>query len=194
VHGKSRPDACPGGRRCILGAGAIVVFAVITAYPITLAQAADARAIAELSRDAIERGLSWRWTERRVLRSILEPTVNVAVARREGELLGFAVMQYGDEDAHISLFAVRAAERRTGLGSALLAWLEATATIAGMRSIRLEARAGNAPAKAFYRQHGFSESGTNPGYYEDVEDAVRMVKQLRPSALPTAMPPWRPTP
>lgn len=153
---------------------------MITAYEITLAQTADAASIAALSRDAIERGLSWRWTERRVLRAIADPATNVVVARRDGELLGFAIMQYGDEDAHISLFAVRAAQRRAGLGSALLGWLETTAAVAGMRSIRLEARAGNAAGKSFYRRHGFAESGSSPGYYEDVEDAVRMVKPLGP--------------
>ncbi|MDM0106429.1 GNAT family N-acetyltransferase [Variovorax sp. J22R24] len=153
---------------------------MITQYEITLAQAADAPDIAELSRDAIELGLSWRWTQRRVLRSIRDEATNVAVARRDGVLLGFAIMQYGDEDAHISLFAVRASQRRSGLGSALLAWLEATAGVAGIRTIRLEARAGNVAAKSFYGRHGFTEFGTSPGYYEDVEDAVRMVKRLGP--------------
>jgi len=152
---------------------------VITAYEITLAQAGDAREIAELSRDAIERGLSWRWTERRVLRAIRSEETNVVVARRDGALLGFGIMQYGDDDAHIALFAVRAQHRRSGVGSALLAWLETTAAVAGMRAIRLEARIGNAPAKAFYRRHGFTEFASSPGYYEDVEDAVRMVKALR---------------
>ncbi|MBO9512923.1 MAG: GNAT family N-acetyltransferase [Variovorax sp.] len=154
---------------------------MITAYEITLAQAADAREIAELSRDAIERGLSWRWTERRVMRAIRSEETNVAVARRDGAILGFAIMQYGDDEAHIVLFAVRAPHRRQGVGSALLAWLEATAAVAGMRAIRLEARIGNAPAKAFYRRHGFTECGSSPGYYEDVEDAVRMVKRLGPA-------------
>jgi ribosomal-protein-alanine N-acetyltransferase len=91
-------------------------------------------------------------------------------------------MQYGDDEAHIVLFAVEAAQRRAGLGAAMLAWLEATAVVAGMRAIRLEARAGNAPAKSFYRRHGFVEYGASPGYYEDVEDAVRMVKRLDDSA------------
>lgn len=151
---------------------------MITAYQITLAEAADAAAIAALSRDAIETGLAWRWTERRVQRSIFDAATNVAVLRRDGQLLGFAIMQYGDEEAHISLFAVRASERRLGLGSALLDWLEATAQVAGIRTIKLEARAGNAAAKSFYRQHGFTEAGLSPGYYEDVEDAVRLVKRL----------------
>ncbi|MDM0051782.1 GNAT family N-acetyltransferase [Variovorax sp. J22R115] len=153
---------------------------MITEFEITLAQPADAQDIAELSRDAIERGLSWRWTERRVRRSIRDEATNVVVARRQGVLLGFAIMQYGDDDAHISLFAVQASQRRSGLGSALLAWLEATAGVAGIRTIRLEARAGNVAAKSFYGRHGFTEFGTSPGYYEDVEDAVRMVKRLGP--------------
>ena len=151
---------------------------MISAYQITLAEVADAAAISALSRDAIEAGLSWRWTERRVQRGIFDAATNVVVVRRDSQLLGFAIMQYGDEDAHISLFAVAAAHRRAGLGSALLAWLEATAEVAGIRTLKLEARAGNAAAKAFYRRHGFTETGLSPGYYEDVEDAVRMVKRL----------------
>lgn len=155
---------------------------MITEYEITLAQVSDAQAIAELSRDAIEYGLSWNWTYRRVMRCIRDASTNVVVIRRGGELLGFAIMRYGDDDAHIPLFAVRVTQRRSGLGSALLAWLEATAGVAGIRSIRLEARAGNHAAKSFYARRGFVESGSSPGYYEGVEDAVRMIKTLGPEA------------
>ncbi len=152
---------------------------MITEYEITLAQTSDAQAISELSRDAIEYGLSWNWTQRRVLRCIRDASTNVAVLRSGGELLGFAIMRYGDDDAHIPLFAVRAAQRRSGLGSALLGWLEATAAVAGLRAIKLEARAGNSAAKSFYAHHGFLEAGKSAGYYEGVEDAVRMIKELR---------------
>lgn len=151
---------------------------MITEYEITLAQTSDAEAISGLSREAIEYGLSWSWTQRRVLRCIRDASTNVAVIRKDGALLGFAIMRYGDEEAHIPLFAVQAARRRNGLGSALLDWLEATAAVAGIRSIKLEARVGNSAAKAFYARHGFRETGLSPGYYEGVEDAVRMVKEL----------------
>jgi len=151
---------------------------MITAYDISLARPAHALEIAQLSRDAIEYDLPWRWTQGRVMRSIRDAATNVVVARRDGELLGFAVMKYGEDEAHVLLLAVRAAQRRSGLGSALLAWLEATASVAGIRTIRLEARAANAAARAFYRRHGFEESGVSPRYYEDAEDGVRMVKHL----------------
>jgi ribosomal-protein-alanine N-acetyltransferase len=151
---------------------------VITAFDITLAQPADALAIATLSREAIEYGLPWRWMPGRVMKCIRDASTNVVVARRDGELIGFAIMKYGEDEAHVLLFAVRAAQRCGGLGSALLAWLEATAGVAGIRTIRLEARAGNAAARAFYRRHGFEETGLSPRYYEDAEDGVRMVKRL----------------
>ena len=46
-----------------------------------LARASDAAAIANLSRDLIEYGLRWRWTEQRVAASISADNTNVLVAR-----------------------------------------------------------------------------------------------------------------
>ena len=152
---------------------------MISNCEVTLALPADAVVIAELSRDAIEHGLGWSWTPRRVLRSLRDASTNVAVARRDGALLGFAIMKYGDEDVHLMLLAVRAAQRRQGVGKALLAWLETTARVAGMALIRLETRANNGAARSFYGVHGFSETGLHEGYYQGVEDAMRMAKRLR---------------
>jgi len=94
----------------------------------------------------------------------------------------FAIMQYGDTEAHISLLAVHPGHRRQGLASALMDWLEATARVAGCTAIHLEVRITNPGAMAFYRRHGFEEAGVSVGYYEGVEDAVRMVKRLSVSA------------
>jgi hypothetical protein len=52
---------------------------VIVIPKVRLALPGDARGIAELSREHIEHGLSWRWTETRVLHSIASRSVNVAV-------------------------------------------------------------------------------------------------------------------
>jgi ribosomal-protein-alanine N-acetyltransferase len=73
---------------------------------------------------------------------------------------------------------VQAAERRGGIGSALLRWLEATAAVAGMRRLHLETRRRSRVARAFYRRHGYAETAEVAGYYQGVEDAVRMIKHL----------------
>lgn len=149
---------------------------MIAHHDIALAVPADANEIALLSRDAIELGLGWSWRPQRVRRSIADAATNVIVVRRNGSLAGFALMKYGDEEAHLLLLAVHAAQRRRGVGSALLGWLEATLQVAGIRTIELEARARNTAARAFYRAHGFLETHVVPGYYSGVEDSIRMRK------------------
>ena len=147
-------------------------------FDIELAASDDAAQIAELSRVTIEQGLPWRWTRERVRACILDRTVNVVVAREGEQVIGFAIMKYGDDEASLLLFGVDAAHRRRRVGSELLEWLEITARTAGIRAIRLEARQDNHVASAFYRHHGFEEIGVVHGYYEGLEDAMRYLKRL----------------
>ncbi len=150
-------------------------------HPIELATRADASAIADLSRDVIEHGLGWSWTAPRVLKALRDDATNVIVARQHRllkDIAGFAVMRYGDDTAHIVLFAVDPAYRRNGIGRALMAWLETTARTAGIKTIQLEARSSNTEARAFYLQLGFNEAGVRVSYYRGVEDAVRFEKSL----------------
>ncbi len=146
-----------------------------TVQPATRGQAA---AIAAMSRDLIERGLGWSWTLRRVIGSIDDPATNVVVATDGGRLLGFAIMKYRDDDAHLLLLAVQSAVARRGVGRSLVDWLEASALAAGIGQVCLEARAGNASARRFYRRLGYREVQHLPGYYHGEEAAVRLDKDL----------------
>jgi ribosomal-protein-alanine N-acetyltransferase len=150
------------------------------ALTIRLATPADARAIAELSRREVEVGLPWRWTTPRVLRAIRDRGSNVVVALEQDVLIGFGVMAYADEMAHLNLLAVAPSARHRGVGSALLLWLERVARVAGIGRIELEARQDNAAALAFYRHHGYAAGETLLGYYLGMEDGVRLGKEFRP--------------
>lgn len=147
---------------------------------LVLARPIDAVPIALMSRRLVEAGLpSWSWTARRVARQVHDPESVVLVARRGDELTGFAIMGFGEEAAHLNLLAVEPRCRRTGLGSRLVRWLEASAMVAGTFEVSLEVRAGNAAARRFYRRLGYIEADVLPGYYERLEDAVRMTRDLR---------------
>jgi ribosomal-protein-alanine N-acetyltransferase len=143
-----------------------------------LATAADARAIAELSRDLIEYGLGWSWTPQRVARAIANRETATVVAC-DGGVAGFAIMFFGDEDAHLNLLAVSPAYQRTGVGQRLFAWMRESALVAGIAVIRLELRATNQAARRFYPLLGFTEIGCVPFYYSGREAALRMTLQLR---------------
>jgi ribosomal-protein-alanine N-acetyltransferase len=151
---------------------------MIVVPEVRLAMPADARSIARLSRDSIEHGLSWKWTESRVRRAIASDAVNVAVVHERGQLMGFGVMQYGDDTAHLVLLGVQPGERKRGLGRAVVTWLEACADAAGIGLIRVEARADNPAGIAFYEKLGYRITGRIPGYYSRFLDGLRLEKRL----------------
>ena len=148
-----------------------------------LAGVNDVLSIAEMSRDLIETGLGWSWTPARVAREVRDRETIVLIARRRGSIGGFAIMNFGDELAHLSLLAVRREWQRQGVGSAMFHWLKASALTAGIATIRLELRAANREARQFYKALGFEETGYAPGYYRGKETALRMRLNLRPAAL-----------
>jgi [ribosomal protein S18]-alanine N-acetyltransferase len=151
---------------------------VIAEHEIALALPGDATRIATMSRDLIEHGLAWRWTPPRILRMIRDPATNVAVARCETGVTGFALMQYKDDEAHLLLLGVDPGQRRKGIGLALMRWLETTALTAGIGLIYLEARTRNTTARAFYRELGYVEIRTVRDLYSNDEDGVRIAKDL----------------
>ena len=152
--------------------------AMISHLSIGLATRADAAGISLLSGAEIEYGLPQTWTPQRVSQSIRNPETNVAVARDGPRLVGFGVMDYGDARAHLSLLAVREVERRQGVGSALLAWLEASALTAGIGIVRAEVRWQNLGARQFYRVAGYRDIERVVGYYQGREDALRLEKRI----------------
>jgi len=171
------------------------------AITIRPAEQRDAQAIATMSRDFIESGLGWKYDAARVMRAMRDRETLAAVAcegaktgTAKGAVAGFAIMEFGDERAHLVLLAVRPSHRRLGIGQRLLDWLLESARVAGMASIHLELRAGNDAARRFYRAMGFYETVLVPGYYRSgegrKEGALRMLRVLRtPGPMPYT---WRP--
>jgi len=103
----------------------------------------------------------------------------VLTARGAAGVAGFAIMRYSDDVAHLNLLAVDPAHRRRGIARSLMAWLEESALTAGTFIIGLELRALNEAAFAFYSRLGYRELGRVPGYYQGLEPAIRMARDLR---------------
>jgi ribosomal-protein-alanine N-acetyltransferase len=171
------------------------------AITIRLAEPRDAQAIALMSRDFIESGLGWKYDAPRVLRAIRDRDTLAVVAcegnksaAARGAITGFAILEFGEERAHLVLLAVRPSHRRLGIGRRLFEWLLDSARVAGMASIHLELRAANDAARRFYRAMGFYETVLVPGYYRSgegrKEGALKMLRVLRvPGPLPYT---WKP--
>ncbi|MFO1340024.1 MAG: GNAT family N-acetyltransferase [Burkholderiaceae bacterium] len=139
---------------------------------------ADARAMAEMSRDLIEAGLPWRYTPPRMAALVRDRDTMALVASEGGHLHGMAVMHFGDEDAHLVLLCVQPAQRHRGIGRGLLQWLLESARVAGIARIGVELRADNASALAFYQRLGFAQTAWLPHYYDGRLPGRRMRLKL----------------
>ena len=150
-------------------------------YPYRLepARLGDAALLAAMSQAHVETGLRPAWGATRIRWHVRDAESVVLTARLAATVAGFAIMRYGDDVAHLNLLAVEPAHRRRGIARALVQWLEESALTAGTFIIGLELRAGNEPARALYRALGYRELGQIPGYYQGVESAIRMVRDVR---------------
>jgi len=134
-----------------------------------------------MSRLHVEYGLNWRWTPAKVKRHIKDEDTMVLIASKEGTIAGFAIMRFGDNQAHLFLLAVQPEFRRTGIGRSMMQWLEKSCRTAGIQAVRLEVRASNRGAMRFYRSLGYRFLGRVAGYYDRREAAAIMARSMAES-------------
>ena len=151
---------------------------MITNASVRLATLADAASIAAMSRDYIERGLPWTWTEQRVAHAIRDPETNVVLVRDGGVLQGFGIMYYASDDAHLLLFAV-------GVSTAPRCRQRHPALARGCRPRRgRKAHPRRMPeendaARNFYCEHGYHELDIAKKMYRGIKDGVHLEKWFR---------------
>lgn len=144
-----------------------------------IARGSDIQPIAVMSRCLIEVGLrGWTWHPTRIARALRSRDTCVLAAEVDTRLAGFAITEFGDTRAHLSLFAVQPMHQRRGIGLAMVEWLIESALTAGITQIDVEMRSNNFAARSFYEALGFVVIGQIAGYYQNVETAVRMQRRL----------------
>jgi len=99
------------------------------------------------------------------------------------ELIGYAVVMWLPDEAHLLNLSVAGPMQGRGYGREMLHWLLRDASARGARGMLLEVRPSNAPALALYRSTGFESIGVRRGYYpaeNGREDAQVLFKRIGP--------------
>lgn len=95
-----------------------------------------------------------------------------------GYVVADAIPNHARPLGHIKDIAVHPAAQGDGVGGSLLERALQALSRQGVRSVKLEVRHTNEPARRLYRRFGFEVLRTIPQYYADGEDALIMVVNL----------------
>lgn len=93
---------------------------------------------------------------------------------------GYVSMRIHDVDAHLTNLAVHPEKMGQKLGKFILAFAMDYAARKGARCMWLEVRKSNERAKRLYQQFGFQFIRELPHYYPNGEDALVMMRTIRP--------------
>jgi ribosomal-protein-alanine N-acetyltransferase len=83
----------------------------------------------------------------------------------DATLIAYAVMMLAVDEAHLLNLSVARRYHRHGYGWTMLEWMAARARDHGARTMLLEVRPSNAPARRLYERYGFERIGVRRGYY-----------------------------
>lgn len=95
-----------------------------------------------------------------------------------GYIVADTVPSHGNPLGHVKDIAVHPDCRGEGIGKRLLSRALDALGAQNASSVKLEVRESNDPAIRLYRQFGFEHRKRIPGYYEDGEDALVMVRPV----------------
>ena len=131
---------------------------------------------------AIERSVqAFPWTRANFVDG-LKAGYGAWVARQGTAIVGFCMVMFAPDVAHVLVIAVAPTEQKKGIGALLLRHCETLAKVRGLPSLVLEVRPSNLNAVGFYQRQGFVSLGMRKDYYPAAggrrEDAWVMEKKL----------------
>jgi len=116
------------------------------------------------------------WTIGLYLGELALPSTRVYLVARIGHrVVGYGGLMLSFDEGHVTTLAVDPTLHGQQVGTRVLLELAQRALSRGARSLTLEVRMSNEPAKSLYRKFGFAPAGVRKNYYPEVnEDALVM--------------------
>lgn len=119
------------------------------------------------------------WSEKSVASELDNPLSLWLIAEADGVVAGYVGSQTVLDSADMMNLAVSQDFRRQGIGEQLVNSLTEALAEKGVKTLLLEVRISNEPAKQLYQKLGFEIVGKRPRYYEKPrEDALILRKEL----------------
>lgn len=119
------------------------------------------------------------WNVNTFKEELLNPNSKYIMAKINDKIVGFAGIWKAVDDVHITNIVTSKNFRRQNIGSVMLSNLiEIAKSEKGITSITLEVNSTNIPAQKLYEKFGFKVVGLRKKYYNNMDDAIIMTKEL----------------
>ncbi len=141
--------------------------------------AADLGAVMRVMEDSFDPAFGEAWTSPQCAGLLPMAGVWLSLARRDDEVIGFALGRIVAQEAELLLLAVRRSSQGKGVGQMLLDRFGSVAASKGAEQLHLEVRHGN-HAISLYSRNGYREVGRRRNYYNGRDgqlfDALTLAK------------------
>lgn len=119
------------------------------------------------------------WNINTFREELLNPNSKYIMAKINDKIVGFAGIWKSVDDVHITNIVTSKNFRNQHIGSKmLLNLIEMAKSEKNITSITLEVNSTNIPAQKLYEKFGFNVVGLRKKYYNNVDDAIIMTKNL----------------
>ena len=140
----------------------------------------DLETLYEIDQACYPRGIAY---SRRMLRWYLNQRGALCIlaehkSKPQPAVVGFIIAHARGAQGYIVTIDVLAAQRRSGVGTALIGETERRLAVIGVRYVELQTATNNEAGVAFWLRHGYRSSGVTRGYYLGRIDAYDMLKEL----------------
>ncbi len=113
------------------------------------------------------------WSERSIEGQIFTDGAIFACICENGEIAGYVCGQTVADECELYRIAVLESHRKKGYANMLMEYFISECKSKAIKSIFLEVRSSNTPARSLYEKSGFQMLGVRKKYYSDpTEDAV----------------------
>jgi len=139
---------------------------------------ADLAAVLAIERNAFPTPWTAAFFEKELSTPFARLVVAITPHGWQEQVVGYTCRWRVTDEVHLLNVAVHPAWRGRGVGRRLLEAIFDEGRATQARSVFLEVRAGNAPARRLYARLGFVELGIRRGYYGIGQDAIVMERRL----------------
>ena len=132
----------------------------------------------EQIKDFLQEQFDAFWNANVLEQELENPLSTYIVATHHGEVVGYAGLWQPSDEGHITNIVTKKDKRENGIATKMLEELIQIAKRKQLKCVTLEVNVHNENAIHLYDKFQFKEVGKRPKYYNNIDDALNMTKEL----------------